>query len=164
MANNIQRFIDAMNSGNYGETYNDAIKELQQGRKTGCWIWYCLPMIYMHGVKTKEGHIISLSSTAKLFSIQNFSEAVQYVKNDLLRNRLLTMFDIIYSKLAKDKINIEQLMGSNTDAIKLKSCVTLFNYAFNCINFDSIIVDELYKLLGEDTITTMIIYEDYLNY
>jgi uncharacterized protein (DUF1810 family) len=149
----IRRFINAMNNNNYGDTYNDAIIQLKNGRKSGCWIQYCLPNINMHGQKTKEGHIISLSTIAKMFAIKDLNEAIEYINNNILRERLLEMLNIIYYKIVKDNIKLETLMGSNIDAMKCKSCVTLFYNAFKMTNFNYNIVDELYKLLGEDDIT-----------
>jgi uncharacterized protein (DUF1810 family) len=149
----IQRFIDAMISNNYGDTYNDAIIQLNNGRKTGCWIHYCLPIINMHGKKTKEGHIISLSTITKMFAIKDFNEAIEYINNDILRERLLEMLNIIYYKIVKQNIKLETLMGSNTDAMKCKSCITLFYNTFKMTNFSYNILGELYKLLGEDDIT-----------
>lgn len=76
----------------------------------------------MHGQKTKEGHIISLSIIAKMFAIKDLNEAIEYINNNILRERLLEMLNIIYYKIVKDNIKLETLMGSNIDAMKCKSC------------------------------------------
>ena len=163
---NIQRFIDVQNSGSYngqyyGSTYEKAMEELRDGHKKTHWVWYCLPNIDIDGVRETNGTIIWLSPTAKLFSIKTFAEAIVYVKNPILKTRLLYMFSIIYDKLINENVDVNFLMGSFIDVIKLRSCVTLFFYAFQCVSLlneeTSEIIIDLKDRLGEDEITYRII-------
>ena len=36
---NVNRFIDAQNTNNYGGSYKEAMSELKVGHKSGHWIW-----------------------------------------------------------------------------------------------------------------------------
>ena len=157
---NIQRFIEAQNTGSYngtyyGSTYEVAMSELSSGQKKTHWIWYCLPNILMTSMQ---------SDASKLFSIKSFTEAVAYVNNDLLRTRLLNMFSIICDKL-KSKArptNAKILMDSDIDVTKLKSCVTLFYYAYEATTIDKhSTITDLYRMLGEDDNTIHLIKEEY---
>jgi uncharacterized protein (DUF1810 family) len=152
---NIDRFIDAQNKGNYGGTYKEAIVEMNKGHKSGHWIWYCLPCIINIAKRP--------SSTSQLFAIKNFYEAIDYIRNDILRQRLVDMYAIILDQLNKN-VQIQWLMGSDIDVDKLKSCVTLFYYVVQCIIIPDIkeLVEQLYKKIGGDSDTFNIIKDDYV--
>lgn len=142
ISSNLQRFIDAQDKGDHGDTYNQAMKELKDGRKTGHWIWYCLPNITNKHQKTRP---------SKFFAIKDFYEAIYYICNDTLRKRLIDMLQIILTKL-KEGENIQTLMGN--DVNKLKSCVTLFYHVFNYTKDNELkLLENLKNITGEDDFT-----------
>jgi len=144
ISSNVKRFIDAQDNGIIGgSTYNQAMGELKNGRKKEHWIWYCLPNIIRPNT----------SGTSKYFAIKDFYEAIYYICNDTLRNRLIDMLKIILAKL-KEGVHIEKLMNSHTDVLKLKSCVTLFYHVFNYTKDNELsLLNDLYKITGNDSHT-----------
>lgn len=143
ISSNFQKFIDAQVKGTSGSTYNQAMKELKDGMKTGHWIWYCLPNIIRPNTSPKSTH----------FAIKDFYEAIYYICNDILRKRLLDMLKIILTKL-KEGVHIKTLMNSHIDVNKLKSCVTLFYHVFNYTKDNELsLLNDLYKITGEDDFT-----------
>ena len=106
-----------------GETYETAVAELRLGRKTSHWIWYVFP----------QGPIGGSSSTARKYQIQNLEEAKAYVADPLLFGRLVEVTTILRGQLQSRVLEgiqghraLQQIMGSEIDAIKTVSCLTLF--------------------------------------
>jgi uncharacterized protein (DUF1810 family) len=92
-----------------------AIAELRSGRKTSHWIWYVLPQLASLG----------RSSTAQFYGINDAGEARDYVRDPLLRARLMEALEVIADHLGKG-VPVQVLMGSGGDSAKLASCATLF--------------------------------------
>jgi uncharacterized protein (DUF1810 family) len=117
-ADTLARFIAAQDGGtraNPGVTaYDNACIELRAGRKVSHWIWFVFP----------QGPFGS-SEMSRLYAIQDPSEAARYLKNDVLRSRLLDVTSLVNQQLTSGNA-IESLMGSSTDTQKLISCLTLF--------------------------------------
>ena len=107
---NLNRFISAQET-----IYPLVIKELQNGKKTSHWMWFIFPQI--------EG--LGQSSTAKYYSIKSINEAKEYIDHPILGKRLLECSNII---LKIGCGSVEDIFGY-PDYLKLKSCMTLFNYA-----------------------------------
>ncbi len=78
-------------------------------------MWFIFPQI--------EG--LGHSSTAKYYSIKNINEAKEYIDHPILGKRLFECCNIILK--IEDK-SVEDIFGY-PDNLKLKSCMTLFNYA-----------------------------------
>lgn len=112
---NLKRFLDIQENGN---TYNKAKREIDRGRKTSHWIWYIFPQISGMGN----------SSTAKKYAVADFAEACEYLKNPTLFNRYYEILSSVHSQL-KQKTDAKILMGSEIDALKLTSSLTLFEAA-----------------------------------
>ena len=108
---NLQRFLDAQ-----AEDYETALAEIKRGRKSSHWIWYIFPQLKALG----------RSSTAKYYGIENLDEAKEYLANETLRARLL---EITQALLELENNNIEYIMGSSVDKLKLQSSMTLFHLA-----------------------------------
>lgn len=106
----LQRFIDAQNM-NYGA----ALEEIKSGRKQSCWMWYVFPQI--QGL----GH----SPTAKRYEIRDLQEAKEYLRNDILRNRL----EEICRAALEAESNDAYLVFGSPDDLKLRSSMTLFEAA-----------------------------------
>lgn len=108
MSNDLERFLKAQE-----KDYDIALNEVRSGRKKSHWIWYIFPQISGLG----------FSSTSKYYSIKDKKEAEDYLKNKVLRNRLL---EISNALLELDSDDATYIMGYPDD-LKLKSCMTLFS-------------------------------------
>ena len=104
----LQRFIEAQN-----DSYDQALKEIINGRKLTHWIWYIFPQI--------KG--LGFSYNSEYYGITSLQEARDYLENELLRKRL---FEITESLLMHKGKDIESIMG-DIDSLKLKSSMTLFD-------------------------------------
>lgn len=104
----LQRFIEAQN-----DSYDQALKEIINGRKLTHWIWYIFPQ--MKG--------LGFSYNSEYYGITSLQEARDYLENELLRKRL---FEITESLLMHKGKDIESIMG-DIDSLKLKSSMTLFD-------------------------------------
>lgn len=107
---NLERFLIKQE-----HDYQTALNEIKSGFKKNHWIWYIFPQL--------DGLVVAPSENTKKFSIKNRDEAIAYFKHPVLRTRLLEITQELLKH--KDK-NIHEIL--NADAIKLKSCMTLFDY------------------------------------
>ena len=104
----LDRFLDAQRF-----TYPIALSEIQRGYKRSHWIWYIFPQL-------KElGH----SYNAQLYGIEDKDEAVAYIEHPVLSERLR---EITAALLELPTDNPVCVMSSTIDAVKLCSCMTLF--------------------------------------
>lgn len=103
----LKRFIDAQ-----AYNYADALKEIQNGRKVSCWIWYVFPQI--QGL----GH----SSTAQYYAIKDIQEAKDYLNDAILGARLLEICEATFQVDCNDA----WMVFGSPDDMKLKSSMTLF--------------------------------------
>ena len=108
--NILTKFITAQQ-----EDFNMALSEIKNGRKQSHWIWYIFPQIVGLG----------RSTTSEYYAIKNLSEARMYLKNEYLHYTLLT---ICQAMLDLETSVAEEVMV-RTDAMKLKSSMTLFTLA-----------------------------------
>lgn len=108
----LDRFVNAQDSF---DTYEEALQEIKDGEKTSHWIWYVFPNIAGLG----------RSSTAQMFAIQSLFEACAYLQHPVLGQRLREITEAVYEY--NDGRDIEEVMGSHIDAVKLRSCMTLFD-------------------------------------
>ena len=112
MANyDLQRFITAQEQSYDG--YQQALSEIQQGRKTSHWIWYIFPQI--KGL----GH----SNMSNYYGISCLEEAQEYLSNEVLSARLREISNALLSH--KDKTS-KEILG-DVDSWKVRSCMTLFD-------------------------------------
>ncbi len=108
MKNDLERFLKAQE-----KDYEQALNEIKSGRKIGHWIWYIFPQISGLG----------FSSTSKYYSIKDKNEAIEYLKNKTLKNRLIEICEALLSLESDDATYV---MGYPDD-LKLKSSMTLFD-------------------------------------
>lgn len=106
---NLERFVKAQE-----HSYGNALREIKMGRKSSHWVWYIYPQI--KGL----GH----SYNARYYAINDLDEARAYVEHSILNARLR---EITSELLNHKEVEIEQLMGSVIDAVKLRSSMTLFD-------------------------------------
>ena len=111
----LRRFQHAQNSGS-PSVYDSALAELALGRKTGHWIWFVLPQLAGLGN----------SEMAQRYGIADLNEAHAYLADPLLRQRLETVISVIDEQLSQPGQSLEHLMGSELDAAKTVSSLTLF--------------------------------------
>ena len=105
----LQRFVTAQDAGG---TYDRALAELRAGRKTSHWMWFVLPQVSGLG----------RSSTAQRYGLDGVAEARAYLTHPVLGPRLLECTAVIAGLPGADPV---QLLGA-VDAVKLRSCMTLF--------------------------------------
>jgi len=97
--------------------FNAALAELQAGRKRSHWIWYIFPQLAGLGS----------SAMAIRYGLQGVPEATAYLRDATLRRRLLVLTHALVTQLqGRPAPALDALMGSEIDALKLLSSMTLF--------------------------------------
>jgi uncharacterized protein (DUF1810 family) len=104
---NLDRFVQAQE-----DDYQQALREIRNGRKQSHWMWYIFPQF--------EG--LGFSPTSKLYSIKSLAEAEAYLRHPVLGPRLL---ECAAAALGVQGRSALEVFGS-PDNLKLKSCATLF--------------------------------------
>jgi uncharacterized protein (DUF1810 family) len=117
------RFTKAQASPSSG--FAVALAEMTAGHKQKHWIWYIFPQLAGLGS----------SSQARAYAIQSLAEASDYLRDEILRARLLTITEVVAQQLQKNKVPIKTLMGWSVDAQKLVSSLTLFGETAKSIFF-----------------------------
>ena len=136
---NLDRFIEAQK-----EDYSQALKEIKNGKKQTHWIWYIFPQLKDLGI----------SDTAIYYGIESLDEAKEYLKNNYLKHNLL---EITQALLDLDSNNPTEILGY-PDNLKVKSSMTLFNYADPNIDLFKKVIDKYYN--GEFDINTINFIEE----
>ncbi|MEM8597993.1 MAG: DUF1810 domain-containing protein [Pseudomonadota bacterium] len=102
----LTRFVEAQNA-----KWPQVVAELSAGRKQSHWSWYVFPQI--------EG--LSRSAMGHAYAIDTLEEARAYRAHPTLGPRLLE----IAALMGRHEIPAADILGT-TDALKLRSCLTLF--------------------------------------
>lgn len=111
----LQRFVDAQDRDTDGLA--TALEELARGRKEGHWIWYVFPQL--------EG--LGSSGTARTYALAGPEEAEAYLRHDRLCERYAQAVAAVSTQLCRlPPPQLDVLMGSRVDALKLVSSLTLF--------------------------------------
>jgi uncharacterized protein (DUF1810 family) len=105
----LERFVTAQDSGG---TYQRALAELQAGRKTSHWMWFIFPQVAGLG----------FSAMAQRYAISGVAEARAYLGHPVLGPRLRACTGAI---AATSGSTADRILGP-VDAMKLRSCMTLF--------------------------------------
>ena len=105
---NLERFVEAQDANS---SYDTALQEIKEEQKRSHWMWYVFPQI--------KG--LGYSSMSRKYSIKSLLEAKAYWENDTLSERLKMVINALpyYA-------NAERIFGE-IDALKFKSCLTLFD-------------------------------------
>lgn len=90
-----------------------ALTEVQAGKKQSHWIWYIFPQ--MRG--------LGRSYFAHMYGIRDREEAEEYLNHEVLGKRLR---EITAALLAHEERTAEEMFG-DLDAMKVRSCMTLFD-------------------------------------
>jgi uncharacterized protein (DUF1810 family) len=108
----LERFVAAQDAGG---TYARAVAELRRGSKESHWMWFVFPQI------AGLGH----SPTARHYAISSLDEARAYLAHPVLGARLTECAGLVAGISGR---TAEQVFGG-IDAVKLRSCMTLFHHA-----------------------------------
>ena len=104
----ISRFIKA-----HEKSYENALREIKNGRKETHWMWYIFPQI--------QG--LGFSETSAFYAIRNLEEARAYMAEEILRDHML---EICQALLAQEESDASKIFGF-PDYMKLHSSMTLFS-------------------------------------
>jgi len=105
----LQRFVDAQDRGG---TYDGALAELRDGRKTSHWMWFVFPQIAGLGS----------SPMAQRYAISSLDEARAYLAHPVLGDRLR---ESTRALTGLDTRSPDEVLGG-IYAMKLRSSMTLF--------------------------------------
>lgn len=111
----LQRFKSAHDDPHAG--FEAALAEIRSGAKRGHWIWYVFPQLAGLGT----------SANARFFALDGESEANAYLQDPELRTRLLTIATAVAERLRAGS-PLRSIMGSEIDAKKIVSSLTLFRH------------------------------------
>lgn len=103
----LERFVQAQ-----ADTYQQALAELHNSSKRSHWMWFILPQLRGLGS----------SAMAQAYGISGLAEARAYLAHPLLGPRLL---ECVRALLGHAGRSAESILGG-VDALKLRSCLTLF--------------------------------------
>ena len=106
----VERFIEIQDESNH---YEIALQEIKGGRKNSHWIWYIFPQI--------KG--LGRSYMSQKYSIGSLLKAKAYWENNILHDRLKEVTEAL---LKQSDNSVDYIFGS-LDAMKVKSCMTLFD-------------------------------------
>ena len=122
----LSRFHDAQDDAHAG--FAAALRELRAGRKTGHWIWYVFPQLAGLG----------RSPTAIHYGLADAGEAAAYLRDPVLRERLVEAAAAARHHLTgPHAVHLVTLMGSDVDALKLVSSMTLFAHVATTLDAES---------------------------
>lgn len=103
----LARFVEAQEGA-----FDAALAELEEGDKRSHWMWFIFPQLGALG----------RSSTAKFYGIGGEEEARAYLAHPLLGPRLLRCVETLLRHRDRSAAGILD----EVDAMKLRSCATLF--------------------------------------
>ena len=104
----LERFHEAQR-----HDYDRALREIENGRKTSHWMWYIFPQLKGMG----------RSYISQYYAIDSFAEAKEYLNDPILSMRLVHISEALLKLGGRDPVRI----FGETDAQKLRSCMTLFS-------------------------------------
>lgn len=104
----LERFVDAQE-----RMYETALAEVKNGKKLSHWIWYIFPQLKGLGE----------SYNSHYYGIDDLEEARAYLLHPVLGVRLREITSVFLDSVGK---NAQDVFGY-LDAMKVRSCMTLFN-------------------------------------
>ena len=104
----LERFVDAQE-----RMYEMALAEVKNGKKLSHWIWYIFPQL--------KG--LGMSGNSHYYGIDDLEEARAYLNHPILGARLREITSVFLDSVGK---NAQDVFGY-MDAMKVRSCMTLFN-------------------------------------
>ena len=106
----LDRFLAAQEAD-----YANALDDIRYGRKRGHWIWYIFPQ------QKGLGH----SYNSEYYGLDGLDEARAYLAHPVLGARLREISEALLTHVGKRDIDV--IMGSSIDVLKLQTCMNLFN-------------------------------------
>lgn len=105
---NLNRFLLA-----HQFNYDNALREITNGRKRTHWIWFIFPQLA----------VLGRSANAKYYGMSGYDEAKAYLEHPILGARLREVTAALSQHRGKSAVDI---LG-DIDAVKVRSCMTLFD-------------------------------------
>lgn len=106
----LDRFLIAQD-----DSYDIALSEIRSGQKCGHWIWYIFPQ------QKGLGH----SYNSEYYGLDGIDEARAYLAHPTLGARLREICEVLLTH--EGEYDIDTIMGSHIDVLKLQTCMNLFN-------------------------------------
>ena len=106
----LERFVTAQD-----RVYEQVVREITDGRKTGHWMWFMFPQI--------KG--LGKSITSEEYGLEGVEEARPFFNHPILGKRLVQLLELL-SEHSNKSISI--ILGF-PDNLKLKSSLTIFEVA-----------------------------------
>lgn len=122
---NLDRFVMAQE-----HSYDIALEEVKNGKKESHWMWFVFPQIIGLGE----------SDTSIFYSLTDIGEAKLYLEHQVLGPRLVEITKELLYLETDDPIDV----FGEVDALKLNSCMTLFDYVSNDNDIFSQVIDKFY--------------------
>jgi uncharacterized protein (DUF1810 family) len=122
---NLNRFIEPQNLH-----FNQALAEIQLGKKQSHWMWYIFPQFKGLGSSYNSVH----------YAIKSREEAQAYLNYTILSERLI---EITSELLNLENQSAYSVFGSPDD-MKLKSSMTLFNAVQNETKVFELVLDKYF--------------------
>lgn len=126
----LERFVEAQEL-----MYPMALDEVRNGRKRGHWIWYIFPQLKGLGE----------SYNSSYYGIDGIEEARAYLAHPVLGARLREITAAFLELVGK---NAQEVFG-HLDAMKVRSCMTLFNVVSDDDLFQRVL-DRYYNGVADD--------------
>ena len=111
--------------------FDTALAEIYRSRKVSHWMWYIFPQL--------KG--LGRSSTAQFYGLDGMGEARRFADDPFLIGNLRT---ITQALLDQPDRNARAVFGG-TDAMKLRSCMTLFELADPDCGLYARVLDEFFQ-------------------
>ena len=105
---NLERFLTA-----HQYNYENALREITDGRKRTHWIWFIFPQLA----------VLGRSANAKYYGISGYDEAEAYLEHPILGARLREITMALLQHRGESAVDI----FGDIDAVKVRSCMTLFD-------------------------------------
>ncbi len=137
MQNSLERFIQAQE-----HDYQTALAEVRAGYKCSHWMWYVFPQL--------KG--LGFSSTAQFYGINGKEESKAYLEHPVLGARLREITSVLLTLEGKSAVDI----FGHTDAMKLRSSMTLFNAVANGEDLFQKVLDKYYEGKADDRTLAML--------
>lgn len=136
MQPSLERFLQPQST-----SYPTALVEVRAGYKCSHWMWYVFPQL--------KG--LGFSSTAQFYGINGKEEAKAYLEHTVLGARLREITSVLLTLEGKSALEI----FGWTDAMKLRSYMTLFNAVAEEDLFQKVL-DKYYNGKADDVTLAML--------
>lgn len=137
MHSSLDRFLQAQE-----HDYQTALAEVRAGYKCSHWMWYIFPQL--------KG--LGFSSMAQFYGINGKEEAKAYLEHPVLGARLREITSVLLTLEGKVAVDI----FGHTDAMKLRSSMTLFNAVANEEYLFQKVLDKYYEGKADDRTLAML--------